>query len=219
MNETRLRTHIFWPHLWSIFQSSTHILQIAMFSHVGPLWAASIYCIYTCLYYSKVLANYHSVTGHFVRHSVKRPFDYHTHIHHFNTVFGNRMPSVFCLFNFPEVEFTRDWRIDAERRDLTVNSMFLALDGTLFDFFGGREDLAERRVAFVGTPTQRIQVRWGSEVRSFWIWKHLKFRGKRLNSTRKWYGRVIAYWLGFKFCQGLLNWPHSKVSEHVAARC
>ena len=54
--------------------------------------------------------------------------------------------------------------------------MFLALDGTLFDFFGGREDLAKRRVAFVGTPTQRIQVQWGSEVRSFWIWKHLKFR-------------------------------------------
>jgi hypothetical protein len=36
--------------------------------------------------------------------------------------------------------------------------MFLGLDGTLFDFFGGREDLAKRRVAFVGTPTKRIQV-------------------------------------------------------------
>jgi hypothetical protein len=57
-----------------------------------------------------------------------------------------------------EVEFTRDWRTDSERRDLTVNSMFLGIDGTLFDFFGGQEDLKRRRVAFVGTPTQRIQV-------------------------------------------------------------
>ena len=24
-----------------------------------------------------------------------------------------------------EVEFTRDWQLDAERRDLTINSMFL----------------------------------------------------------------------------------------------
>ena len=71
------------------------------------------------------------------------------------SVFGH---SLYSFFSFSEVEFTRDWRIDAERRDLTVNSMFLGLDGTLFDFFGGREDLAKRRVAFVGTPTQRIQV-------------------------------------------------------------
>jgi tRNA nucleotidyltransferase (CCA-adding enzyme) len=56
------------------------------------------------------------------------------------------------------VEFTTDWRIDAERRDLTVNSMFLGLDGTLFDFFNGREDLKNRRVAFVGSPALRIQV-------------------------------------------------------------
>jgi tRNA nucleotidyltransferase/poly(A) polymerase len=58
-----------------------------------------------------------------------------------------------------EVEFTTDWRTDAERRDLTVNSMFLGLDGTLYDFFGGRADLEKRRVAFVGAAELRIQVR------------------------------------------------------------
>ena len=42
---------IFFDHLlWSLFQSSLHILQITIFSHVGPLWAASMYCIYTCLF-------------------------------------------------------------------------------------------------------------------------------------------------------------------------
>ncbi|KAM9813572.1 CCA tRNA nucleotidyltransferase 1, mitochondrial [Neosynchiropus ocellatus] len=56
-----------------------------------------------------------------------------------------------------EVEFTTDWQKDAERRDLTINSMFLGLDGTLYDYFKGYEDLQNRRVRFVGSAEQRIQ--------------------------------------------------------------
>ena len=56
-----------------------------------------------------------------------------------------------------EVEFTTDWKLDAERRDLTINSMFLGLDGTLYDFFNGRQDLQKKRIAFVGDADQRIK--------------------------------------------------------------
>ncbi|XP_051932068.1 CCA tRNA nucleotidyltransferase 1, mitochondrial [Hippocampus zosterae] len=56
-----------------------------------------------------------------------------------------------------EVEFTTDWQKDAERRDLTINSMFLGLDGTLYDYFKGYEDLQSRTVRFVGSAEQRIQ--------------------------------------------------------------
>ncbi|XP_036387800.1 CCA tRNA nucleotidyltransferase 1, mitochondrial [Megalops cyprinoides] len=56
-----------------------------------------------------------------------------------------------------EVEFTTDWQKDAERRDLTINSMFLGLDGTLYDYFRGYEDLQNRKVRFVGSAAQRIQ--------------------------------------------------------------
>uniref|UniRef100_A0A3B4XWB0 tRNA nucleotidyl transferase, CCA-adding, 1 n=1 Tax=Seriola lalandi dorsalis TaxID=1841481 RepID=A0A3B4XWB0_SERLL len=56
-----------------------------------------------------------------------------------------------------EVEFTTDWLKDAERRDLTINSMFLGLDGTLYDYFKGYEDLQNRKVRFVGSAEQRIQ--------------------------------------------------------------
>jgi tRNA nucleotidyltransferase (CCA-adding enzyme) len=56
-----------------------------------------------------------------------------------------------------EVEFTSDWRLDANRRDLTVNSMFLDLEGGVYDHFGGLEDLRKGRVAFVGEARQRIQ--------------------------------------------------------------
>lgn len=56
-----------------------------------------------------------------------------------------------------EVEFTTDWLVDANRRDLTINSMFLGLDGIVYDFFNGRQDLEERKVRFVGDSVQRIQ--------------------------------------------------------------
>ncbi|XP_038628406.1 CCA tRNA nucleotidyltransferase 1, mitochondrial [Tachyglossus aculeatus] len=56
-----------------------------------------------------------------------------------------------------EVEFTNDWEKDAGRRDLTINSMFLGFDGTLYDYFNGYEDLKNNKVRFVGFPNKRIQ--------------------------------------------------------------
>ena len=56
-----------------------------------------------------------------------------------------------------EVEFTTDWQLDANRRDLTINSMFLGLDGVVYDYFNGAEDLKDKKVKFVGDPVQRIQ--------------------------------------------------------------
>ena len=56
-----------------------------------------------------------------------------------------------------KVTFTHDWRVDAERRDLTINAMSLGLDGDLYDYFGGREDLTNRIVRFVGNPRLRIE--------------------------------------------------------------
>jgi len=56
-----------------------------------------------------------------------------------------------------EVEFTTDWQLDANRRDLTINSMFLGLDGMVYDYFNGTKDLEARKVKFVGDPVQRIQ--------------------------------------------------------------
>ncbi|XP_056381006.1 CCA tRNA nucleotidyltransferase 1, mitochondrial isoform X1 [Hyla sarda] len=56
-----------------------------------------------------------------------------------------------------EVKFTTDWEQDAERRDLTINAMFLGFDGTLYDYFNGYEDLKNRQIRFVGDPAKRIQ--------------------------------------------------------------
>lgn len=56
-----------------------------------------------------------------------------------------------------EVEFTKDWLLDANRRDLTINAMFLGFDGTVYDYFYGYEDLQQRKVRFVGDADARIK--------------------------------------------------------------
>ena len=55
------------------------------------------------------------------------------------------------------VEYTRDWMVDLERRDFTINSMSMGLEGDLYDPFNGHADLQAGVVKFVGDPSQRIQ--------------------------------------------------------------
>ncbi|MEZ5668844.1 MAG: CCA tRNA nucleotidyltransferase [Alphaproteobacteria bacterium] len=54
------------------------------------------------------------------------------------------------------VAFIDDWEADAARRDLTINAIYCDADGTLFDPFGGADDLAAGRVRFVGDAHARI---------------------------------------------------------------
>jgi poly(A) polymerase len=55
-----------------------------------------------------------------------------------------------------KVVFGRDWRRDAERRDFTMNALFLGRDGTVHDYVGGLADIADRRVRFIGDAAMRI---------------------------------------------------------------
>ena len=56
-----------------------------------------------------------------------------------------------------KVAFGRDWKTDAERRDFTINALSATRDGTVYDYVGGLDDLAARRVRFIGDPRQRIE--------------------------------------------------------------
>jgi tRNA nucleotidyltransferase/poly(A) polymerase len=55
-----------------------------------------------------------------------------------------------------KVAFGRDWVRDAQRRDFTINGLSVSSDGTVHDYVGGLEDIAARRVRFIGDPDQRI---------------------------------------------------------------
>ncbi len=55
------------------------------------------------------------------------------------------------------VAFTDDWQEDAARRDFTMNALYAdPLDGTVYDWFGGLDDLRAGRVRFIGDPYRRI---------------------------------------------------------------
>ncbi|MEE4450297.1 CCA tRNA nucleotidyltransferase [Novosphingobium resinovorum] len=56
------------------------------------------------------------------------------------------------------VAFAQDWREDAARRDFTINALYAdPAGGAIFDWFGGLEDLAARRVRFIGDARERIR--------------------------------------------------------------
>lgn len=56
------------------------------------------------------------------------------------------------------VAFAQDWREDAARRDFTINALYAdPATGEIFDYFGGLDDLAARRVRFIGDARQRIR--------------------------------------------------------------
>ena len=75
------------------------------------------------------------------------------------------------------VEYTNDWKIDSERRDLTINSMSLGIDGTLYDYFEGQRHLAERKVRFVGDARTRIREDYLRILRYFRLayWTHVHY--------------------------------------------
>lgn len=55
------------------------------------------------------------------------------------------------------VAFTDEWEADAARRDFTINALYAdSTTGEMFDYFGGRADLAAGLVRFIGAPLERI---------------------------------------------------------------
>ena len=56
------------------------------------------------------------------------------------------------------IAFAQEWQEDAARRDFTINALFAHPETLeISDYFGGLEDLAERRVRFIGDAKQRIR--------------------------------------------------------------
>jgi poly(A) polymerase len=65
------------------------------------------------------------------------------------------------------VAFTEDWAEDAFRRDFTFNALYLAPDGTVYDYNGGIEDAQNRRIRFMGNANDRIREDYLRVLRMF----------------------------------------------------
>ena len=55
------------------------------------------------------------------------------------------------------VEYTDDWKQDSERRDFTINAIYLDINGKIFDPQMGKNDLKNNNVKFIGDPQKRIE--------------------------------------------------------------
>lgn len=71
-----------------------------------------------------------------------------------------------------DVLFTDDWRTDASRRDFTINALYATMEGEIFDYFGGIDDLRKGKVIFVGDPETRIREDFLRILRFFRFFAH-----------------------------------------------
>ena len=71
------------------------------------------------------------------------------------------------------VEFTDDWKEDAQRRDFTINALSADIEGNVYDYFAGIDDLKQRAVKFIGNPEERIQEDYLRILRFFRFSAHL----------------------------------------------
>lgn len=55
------------------------------------------------------------------------------------------------------VGFSDDWAADAERRDFTINAIYIRDDGSLDDPLGGIADLRDGRLRFAGEAARRVE--------------------------------------------------------------
>jgi poly(A) polymerase len=56
-----------------------------------------------------------------------------------------------------EVLFIDDWKQDSERRDFTINAIYLDKKGKIYDPQNGRKDLQKKEIKFIGNISTRIE--------------------------------------------------------------
>ena len=103
------------------------------------------------------------------------------------------------------VRYTENWDHDAQRRDLTINALYLDRKGQLYDPQGGLSDLLNGQVRFIGDPEARIQEDYLRILRFFRFSAH--------------YGRGPLDPQGLEACrlhkQGLRGLPAERITHEL----
>jgi len=82
-----------------------------------------------------------------------------------------------------EIKYTDNWTEDSERRDFTINAIYLGIDGKIFDPQLGIEDLKNKNIKFIGDPQKRIEEDYLRIIR--FIRFSLEYESKVEQSTAK----------------------------------
>jgi poly(A) polymerase len=71
-----------------------------------------------------------------------------------------------------EVAFGSDWKVDAERRDLTINALYANAKGDVIDLVGGLPDIEKRNIRFIGNAAERVAEDYLRVLRFFRFFAH-----------------------------------------------
>ena len=100
-----------------------------------------------------------------------------------------------------EVAYGRDWQVDANRRDFTINALYVEAVGTIVDLVGGLADIESRTLRFIGDPEQRIREDYLRILRFFRFFA--------------WYGKGRPESEGLKACARLKDGLTRLSSERI----
>ena len=86
-----------------------------------------------------------------------------------------------------KVEYIDNWKLDSERRDFTINAIYLDIKGNIFDPQSGVNDLKNKNVKFIGDPNKRIEEDYLRIIRfiRFKIMYDYKIEPTTLNSIKQ----------------------------------
>ena len=80
-----------------------------------------------------------------------------------------------CFGRQAKVLFCDSFLEDSNRRDFTINALYADIDGNIFDFQNGLDDLKRGVVRFIGNPKQRIEEDFLRIIRFFRFATKLNF--------------------------------------------
>jgi len=80
-----------------------------------------------------------------------------------------------------EVSFINNWKDDSNRRDFTINAIYMNRKGKIYDPQNGREDLKNNQVKFIGEPSSRIEEDYLRIIR--FIRFSIQYNNKQSNSS------------------------------------
>jgi poly(A) polymerase len=68
------------------------------------------------------------------------------------------------------IAYTPKWEEDAERRDFTMNALYVDHLGNIHDYVGGQKDIAQKVIRFIGDSEKRITEDYLRILRFFRFW-------------------------------------------------
>ncbi len=77
---------------------------------------------------------------------------------HYNIEVASFRKDVYTNNRYPKITFANDPKTDSQRRDFTVNALYLSpKTGKILDFHSGLTDLKKRQIKFIGQAQKRIK--------------------------------------------------------------